>query len=420
MKKVYSIALIICGLSATNAQVYDTGNMMLMSDVSNTGVAVGIFIGGASHVMWTEGSGTTTIGESDDQISGMTNISSDAKYVSGSLTNPETGIEEMARYTVATQTWQYLGTISENAGSSAWGMTSDGSTVVGLGDFGGFLGNAVKWSEAGGFVDLGTTFPGASSRANGINDDGSIIVGWQDDDLDRFGVYWKNGVQTHLKDNNGDNVGEIANVTPDGKTMIGFNINNPYIWNETDGYLELTHPDPMFEGAATGVSDDGKTVVGYFRQWGTGAFSGSGFIWTKETGRIDLNEYVTSLGYSTLGITFALPLAISPNGKYISGIGRTDDGYQGFVINTNKILATQGVQNTAKTAVYPNPVQDVLHLTNSDKIESLEIYNMAGQKVLTTAKISKEGVNVSALTKGSYVVKVKMGTETETIKMLKK
>ncbi|MGA9213501.1 T9SS type A sorting domain-containing protein [Kaistella sp.] len=421
MKKIYSIALVICGLSAANAQVFDTGNMMQMTDVSNTGVAVGNFAGGAAHVMWTEGSGTATIGESDDQISGMTSISSDAKYVSGSLTNPATGLEEMARYNTTTQVWTFLGTLSPNAGSSAWGMTSDGSTVVGLGDFGGYLGRAVKWSQATGFVDIGTTVAGSSSRANGISDDGSMVVGWQDDDYgDRFGVYWKNGVQTHLTDTNGEFVGEAVNVTPDGKTIVGANLDNiPYIWTETDGYTELLQEDPMIEGTAISVSDDGKTVIGYLREWGTGALSGNGFIWTKETGALDLNEYVLSLGLDDLGITFALPMSISPNGKYITGIGRSDSGYQGFVIKLLGTLGTNNV-NAAKIDIYPNPVQNTLYLTNADKIDNVEIYNMVGQKILSTNKVSKEGLNVSNLTKGAYLVKVKTGNQTETVKMLKK
>lgn len=419
MKKIYSGAFAICALITANSQVFDTGQMMLMTDVSNNGVAVG-HEAYTNQVLWTEAGGIEVIAINDDQISGATNISADSKFVSGGVINTATGMEEMARYNVETKSWQFLGTLSASAGSSAWGMSNDGSIVVGLGDTGDFIGRAIKWSQATGLVDMGTTFPGASSRANAVNADGSVIVGWQDDDFDRFGVYWKNGVQTHIKDNNGENVGEVSSVTPDGKTMVGFNIDRPYIWNETDGYLELTDPDPMSEGVATGISDDGKTMIGFFRPWGTGALTGDGFIWTKESGRIDLNQYVSDLGYDTEGFVFALPLAISPNGNYISGIGRKNDEFKGFVIKLPGALATDNVAAMSKTAVYPNPVQDVLYIKNADKGSSVEIFNMVGQKVMAATAVSKEGLNVSKLAKGAYVVKVKTGNQTESVKLIKK
>lgn len=420
MKNFYTAVLFCAGLNVAQAQTFDTGSVVFMNDVSNNGVAVGIVA--ATHIMWTEASGTNSIGVlASGEVSGMTSISSDAKYISGTMTNPATGVDVMAHYDVAAQTWNYVGNVPSNQPSSAWGMTSDGSTVVGLGERGNYVGHAIKWSQASGLVDLGSTVPGRSSRANGINDDGSIVVGWQDDDYgDRFGVYWKNGVQTYLKDQNGDYVGEVSSVTPDGKTMIGNNWDKPYIWTEADGYTEVVNANPMLDGSSTAISDDGKTVIGYFREWGTGAFSGRGFIWTKETGPLDLNGYIQNLGLDDLGITFSLPLGISPNGKYIVGIGQTADDLRGFVIKLPGALGTDGVNSTPKFSVYPNPVRNVLHLSNTDKITGIELYNMAGQQILAAQKVSKIGLDVSKLEKGSYVLKIKTATETESIKVLKK
>lgn len=167
------------------------------------------------------------------------------------------------------------------------------------------------------------------------------------------------------------------------------------------------------------MTDDGKTVVGYFRPWNGQAVMGEGFIYTKATGRVELNEYVASLGYDNLGITFALPLGISPDGRYITGIGRTDDDLKGFVIKLPASLGTDNVQNS-KVSVYPNPVHEVLYFKNADKVNSVEVYNMVGQKVLSTTAIAKDGLDVSKLSKGAYVVKVQTGTQTESVKLLKK
>lgn len=425
MKKLYLAALFFAGSNLAQSQVYDTGSFVFMTDVSNNGVAVGNVMY-AAHIYWTEDSGTLEIGEitSGDFISGYTNVTADGKFISGTMTNPATNFDEMAKYEIATGTWSFLGglgSMSDATVSSAWGMTSDGKTVVGLAYPSPSDARAVKWTQGSGFVNLGSTVPNRSSRANSITDDGTIVVGWQDNEYgDRLGVYWKNGVQTYLKDNNGANTGEAVSITPDGKTIVGFTYDNPFVWNETGGYTMITHPDPDFSGAAASITDDGKTVVGYFRPWNGQAVMGEGFIYTKEGGRMNLNEYVASLGFDDLGITFALPMAISPNGKYITGAGRTKDDIRGFVIKLPAGgLATANVQNT-KMSVYPNPAQDVLHFTNVDKVSSVEVYNMVGQKVLSASSISKEGLDVSKLAKGTYVVTVKTGNKTESVKLLKK
>lgn len=425
MKNFYAAALFFLGLNIAQAQVYETGSFAFMTDVSNSGVAVGNVMN-AVHVKWSEAEGTVEIGEltSGDFISGFTNVTTDGKLISGTMTNPVTGKDEMALYNVNTQTWTFLGgltTASDATFSSSWGMTNDGSAVVGLGWVSAAEGHGVKWTATDGMVDLGSTVTHRSSRANGINDDGTIVVGWQDTDFgDREGVYWKNGEQIHLQDNEGNPTGEAVAVTPDGKTIIGFTFDNPFVWNETEGYTMITHPDPEFAGGAASITDDGKTVVGYFRPWNGQAVMGEGFIYTKETGRIELNEYVASLGFDNLGITFALPMAISPDGRYIAGVGRTDDDLKGFVIKLPSALGTDNAQNAGKMSVYPNPVQDILYFKNADKIRSIEIYNMVGQKVLTATKMSKDGLDVSKLTKGSYVIKVQTANQTESIQLLKK
>lgn len=316
-----------------------------------------------------------------------------------------------------------MGGLSNNPAvelSSAWGMTSDGSAIVGLGWVSAGEAHATKWTEATGLVDLGSTVAERSSRANSLTDDGTMVVGWQDNDNgDREGVYWKNGTQTALTDDSGNPTGEAVAVTPNGQTIVGFTYDNPFIWKDGGSYTLITHPNPDFSGSASAISDDGKTVVGYFRPWNGPAVDGEGFIYTDAAGRVNLNDYVASLGMDDLGITFALPLGISPNGKYIVGIGRTEDDLRGFVIKLPAPLSTANV-NASRVAIYPNPVGDILHVTNADKISTIEIFNMAGQKMSIDTKVSKEGLNVSALAKGAYIVTVKTGTDTQRLKMLKK
>lgn len=198
-----------------------------MLEVSDNGVAVGNVMN-AYHVMWTESGGAVNIGEptSGDFISGWTNVTADGKLISGTMTDPDTGRDQMARYDVTTGTWRFMGGLSNNPAvelSSAWGMTSDGSAIVGLGWVSVGEAHATKWTEATGLVDLGSTVAERSSRANSLTDDGTMIVGWQDNDNgDREGVYWKNGTQTALTDDSGNPTGEAVAVTPSGQTIVGF------------------------------------------------------------------------------------------------------------------------------------------------------------------------------------------------------
>lgn len=424
MRKIYSTILLVGSLAIANAQVFNAGEFAAMSDVSNTGVAVGNVMN-MYHVMWNEGDGLVTIGEisGGEQISGTTSISNDAKYISGTMINPESGQSEMSRYETSSRTWSYLGLLGEDTdGTSAWGMTSDGSAVVGLGFISGWKAHAIKWTQATGLVDLGSTVPTASSRANAISADGSVVVGWQDDDYgDRFAVYWKNNVQNFIQKDNNSFTGEGQAVTPDGSAIVGNSEEEEgaFVWNVTDGYTSIKHPDPMYVGGASDVSDDGKTVIGYFRPWGAPATAGEGFIWTKETGTLNLNEYVASLGYDDLGITFALPLGISPDGKYIVGLGASDNSISGFVIKLPGNLATGVVQNKAKVAIYPNPVKNEVTIVNADKITNVEVYNVAGQRILSSKIVKNNQLNLSGLSKGTYLLKVENAGKTETIKFIK-
>ncbi|MBY0067067.1 hypothetical protein [Empedobacter falsenii] len=135
MKKIHFSVLTLLMLSQSNAQVYDVGTWAQVTDISNDGVAVGN-AAGVLHFKWTKEEGPIVIGEiggNNDYIAGNTTISADGKIVSGTMTNPVTGIDEMALYDTTTQKWEYLGASENGSDTSSWGMSSDGKTIVGLG-----------------------------------------------------------------------------------------------------------------------------------------------------------------------------------------------------------------------------------------------------------------------------------------------
>jgi hypothetical protein len=55
-------------------------------------------------------------------------------------------------------------------------------------------------------------------------------------------------------------------------------------------------------------------------------------------------------------------------------------------------------------SLYPNPAQEVLNVSSSNKISKIEVYDLLGRKVASNNNASE--VNVSSLGKGAYIVKV--------------
>lgn len=130
----------------------------------------------------------------------------------------------------------------------------------------------------------------------------------------------------------------------------------------------------------------------------------------------------------------------------------TNDGYVAFKIRTKGTLAEGDsfsnsaaiyfdynhpiITNTATTtvqslggsdfaaegmvALYPNPVKNVLNIDAKDTVSSLSIYNALGQLVMVvTNAANTASVDVSGLSAGNYIVKLKSGTGIFTSKFIK-
>lgn len=71
--------------------------------------------------------------------------------------------------------------------------------------------------------------------------------------------------------------------------------------------------------------------------------------------------------------------------------------------------------------LYPNPVQNRLHITSKNdlQIQSLEIYNLQGQMLQSAPQVNKMSFDVNHLPKGTYVVKLKTDRGESTSKFVK-
>ena len=83
---------------------------------------------------------------------------------------------------------------------------------------------------------------------------------------------------------------------------------------------------------------------------------------------------------------------------------------------------TLGSQNFIESnfKAYPNPVKNILNLSYSKEISTVEIFNMLGQKVLIRNLNTSQGqIDMSNLNSGNYIVKVTVDGLLKTIKVVK-
>jgi uncharacterized membrane protein len=304
------------------------------------------------YFIWSANAGLTGIGGQvpGGGIGGQARISDDGTRVSGTTFNAATGFFEMSYYDVTSSTWTPLGGIGAfcpggpgDETSSGWGISNDGTSVVGLGWFD-FCGpaHAIQWTESSGMTsDLGSTVMDRSSRANGVNADGSVVVGWQDRmDGFRQGAVWDGGVQTIVETPSGDPASEAQDVDAAGEWVVGLGgfatADEAWRWSAATGLEQLGMDCPgcfLPRGFATGISNDGSVIVGFNREFPFGRTVP--FVWTEATGMVNLNDFIAAQGIDTGGFDLTQPFTISGDGRSIGGIGTPPGGFfpsDGFVV----------------------------------------------------------------------------------------
>ena len=389
----------------------------------------------SEHFIWNEGGNLERIGGvvPAPGIGGKTGISDDGNTIGASFLNEDSGLIELSMYDVPSQTWTPLGGLGGDDGqeaSSSHAISGDASTIVGLGyTAGDNIPHAVRWRNDTGVEDLGSTVAGAFSRANDTDLDGDVIGGWQDTSSGfRQGAVWIDGVQTLMFTVNNEPLNPIETISNDGIWAGGegsfANNFQAYIWSEATGTISLGPPTtPGFRGNTYGLSEDGSIAIGNYRPNGAPAIFGEGFIWTAAIGVINLNDYTTSLGIDTQGVTLSLPLDISADGSTIVGSGKDASGQTvGFILKLSPtVLGIDEPTIKDSFTFYPNPVKDVLHIASDIAVERLAIYSITGQKVMQTELTGSNttDINVSGLASGMYIVQVEANGTSETFKLLK-
>ena len=432
MKKFYyklfkgSLVLSLFSMSPlTNAQVYVIGNGQMAKAVSDKGKVVVLNSNIVSYY-WTPEEGLQTLDEMPSNVYyiGNPTITADGKTIASTATNKNTNIVEMATYNLESKSWNFLGNLGytlDGVASSVWGMTPDANTIVGLANTENKNARGVYWNKEKGCVDIGVTYADRYSRINDVSNDGKIFVGWQDTyDGSRTGCFWENGKQTLITNPEGLLVNEISKISGDGKWLVGSSGFYATKWSKETGIVKIEHPyaSSFFYGAATAVNKDGSLIVGYYRGAGPVIY-GEGFIWTEKMGLMTLNAYVKDiLKYDDLGISFALPLEISEDGKQIVGYGKqgTNNAVSFLISLPDSDLSTTNINSTT-LEIYPNPTTETINIQTNGKLTTATLYDMNGKLILNT---SEKSINVKHLPKGIYILRTIIDGKESTKKIIKK
>ncbi|HNP33508.1 MAG TPA: T9SS type A sorting domain-containing protein, partial [Flavobacterium sp.] len=74
-----------------------------------------------------------------------------------------------------------------------------------------------------------------------------------------------------------------------------------------------------------------------------------------------------------------------------------------------------------KLKVYPNPTIDVVNISYTETISSVEVFNLIGQQVFSAENNANEiQVDLTRYATGTYLIKVSAGDMTKTVKVIKK
>ena len=355
------------------------GNDISPTDITADGsTIIGIFNGfGAPAFRWTREGGIENLGG----IGSYASMSSDGSKIVSNFLN-ENGQQAAGIWQGGT-TWAPVtlpaGSVV-SAGTLSYGTgISDNGDVVGHSYPANNRPKALRFDAATNTaVNLDTPSWSTQSRGNGITADGTTTFGrYRASWGFLLGSVWRDGVMTPIGTNENP-IGEVLGASGDGNVFVGANIaldgGQAYRWT-FEGGLEPIGSLP-FAGfgftAAYAANHDASVIVGFAGQ----ANSRRGWLWTRQLGIMSLDEFLTTQGtFIQPGWALRSPLAVSADGRKITGWGVTNTALVGFLVDIQKVKichAPPGNPNNAHTieVAFPEGLED--HLEHGDTLGPCE------------------------------------------------
>jgi probable HAF family extracellular repeat protein len=297
---------------------YSGFDTIIVSGVSDDGTVISGLYGASERAAYYSSVDNRwyAIDSGVNNVSASWGVSGDGSTVFGRIYFPGVSAYKAFAYDVATGQLRNLGALGgNNARSFSWASSYDGSVIVGqsaLADITKF--HAFRYTKAEGMVDLGT-FGGPNSSAYGITPDGSVIVG----DSNVTGAV--SHAFRHTKDGGmvdlgtlGGSVAIAYDVSDDGNLIVGSSRidssigTRPFLYSWPDRTMKSLGSFGGTFAAATAISGDGTVIVGYSYLPGDTQYRA--FKYTEKAGMVDLG---------TLGGLSSYASDISADGALIVG-----------------------------------------------------------------------------------------------------
>lgn len=222
--------------------------------------------------------------------------------------------------------------------TTAIDVSENGLVIVGAGnDNLGF-----RWTMAEGIVGLG----GVTMAANGLTPDGSVIVGGSN------AYRWTSGTGSVVLP-----FDSAQGISADGSVIVGFvsprTVFRAVRWTQATGVVSLgALPATDQQSLATAVSADGSVIVGTSSSGTAGSVP---FRWTEASGMV-------SLGSLPGGTPYSSAYDLSADGSIIVGVANNSSAASSFVwtaasgmLNLRDVLAAGGAtgfENWTSLQVY--------------------------------------------------------------------
>jgi len=193
-----------------------------------------------------------------------------------------------------------------------------------------------------------------------------------------------------------DKVGEVYRGSEypfvlEANTNTGYDYATVFVdWNQNGSF---TDAGEVYEvGAMTSDGADGAQITGDISVPSTALIG-------KTRMRVVLNWDVSM---------------INPCDNTDAFFGQSED----YMLDVKESLAASDI-NKANVSIYPNPVKNVLNFNGAKDISKVEVYNVAGQKVKSVEKLSDNKIELSNLTKGTYIIRASIGGLIKSFKFIK-
>ena len=375
---VFITILLVCGLNAQSYQnlgAFSGDSRSYGTAISSNGTIIvgwGYRPDGSGGTIteafqWTESTGIIGLGHIVGIHSEANGISDDGNVIVG------TSYFNAFRWTAGTG-MVGIGSLPGGGGDAlAYGISPNGLVIVGsswtaLGI------EAFRWTSSGGMVGLGHLGAASgvyNSSAKDASGDGSVIVGSSltaSSTTEAFRWTSSSGM-VGLGYLTGGNFSYAGAVSSDGTVIVGGSRNSngkieAYRWTSGTGMIGLGDlAGGTTNGSATGVSADGRIIVGTSDGGGQNAF-----VWDSVFGMRSLH-YVMTNDYRMnipLGTTFAEATALSSDGN-------------SFVVNTgispNFTAARLDIRNLNLVGQTMNPIGGSIRLYNGERVTGYGVIN---------------------------------------------